>query len=385
MDKTKISAKDVMKPHSEAKVLFYQKYLDIKRMILVCATFAREIHIYDLVCGRGIYADGKKGSPIRAYETICNVRHKRPGYDKPIYLHLNDRNRRCIEKVRGYIEALPKSDIPPCNVEYTNMDATSILMQLGNSGKTKKGIVNVFFIDPYGYKQISRKFLEYLLRLGSSEILLFLPVSFMQRFTKHAFSKDVTPGSLPLRHFITDYFPEGHPMRTGHTIDIGHYVDYLAEAFSCGGQFFTTAYPIERNEHNLFALFFFSRHIFSYEKILDIKWKMIDQWGFGFHLPDEQAGLFEEQFKADRIAELLEQLRVALVSYLAQKVRTNKDIYDFTVRHGYLPKHAKAILRDMRNNNQLSVMDIMTREEISNKNRFDIEYKKETTLIYKIL
>ena len=35
MDKAKISAKDVMKPHSEAKVLFYQKYLDIKLMILV--------------------------------------------------------------------------------------------------------------------------------------------------------------------------------------------------------------------------------------------------------------------------------------------------------------------------------------------------------------
>ena len=66
MDKTKISAKDVMKPHSEAKVLFYQKYLDIKLMILVCAHFTREIHIYDLFCGRGIYADGKKGSPIRA-------------------------------------------------------------------------------------------------------------------------------------------------------------------------------------------------------------------------------------------------------------------------------------------------------------------------------
>ena len=30
-------------------------------------------------------------------------------------------------------------------------------------------------------------------------------------------------------------------------------------------------------------------------------------------------------------------------------------------------------------------MDIMTREEISNKNRFDIDYNKKTTLIYKIL
>ena len=174
-------------------------------------------------------------------------------------------------------------------------------------------------------------------------------------------------------------------MRTGHTIDIGQYVDYLAEAFSCGGQFFTTAYPIERNEHNLFALFFFSKNIFGYEKILDIKWKMIDQWGFGFHLPDEQAGLFEEQFKADRIAELLEQLRVALVAYLSLHERTNKDIYCFTVKHGYLPKHAKAILRNMRENNQLSVMDIVTHDEISNKNRFDIDYNKKTTLIYKIL
>ena len=39
MDKTKISAKDVMKPHSEAKVLFYQKYLDIKLMIPLHARY----------------------------------------------------------------------------------------------------------------------------------------------------------------------------------------------------------------------------------------------------------------------------------------------------------------------------------------------------------
>lgn len=376
--KNTISAKVVMKPHSEAKVQFYQKYLEPHLLIMLRAKFAHEIHIYDLFCGRGIYEDGKKGSPIRAYETICKVRRVCP-LNKPIVLHLNDRNKKCIETVRNYIQSHYNEKAKPCDIVYTNKDASELLTDMTRHtsyGRWNNGVVNVFFIDPYGYKVIRREFLEKLLRLGSGEILLFLPVSFMQRFTRHAFSDDATPGTLPLKNFLTSYFPSDHPMCMGNTIDIQQYIDYLTEAFSCGGRFYTTSYPIERNSHNLFALFFFSTNLFGYEMVLKQRWKMIDQWGFGFHQQDSQTDLFKDEFKKERIKELMEQLRVRLIDIISRGC-SNKDIYNLTIRSGFIPKQAKDILRQIQNNGMLQIVDSDTGEIEERTNRFFIEYKTE--------
>lgn len=374
--KNTISAKVVMKPHSEAKVQFYQKYLEKHLKIMSYAEFAHEIHIYDLFCGRGIYEDGKKGSPIRAYETICKVRRVCP-LNKPIVLHLNDRNKKCIETVRNYIQSHYNEKAKPCDIVYTNKDASELLTDMTRHtsyGRWNDGVVNVFFIDPYGYKVIRREFLEKLLRLGSGEILLFLPVSFMQRFTRHAFSDDATPGTLPLKNFLTSYFPSDHPMCMGNTIDIQQYIDYLTEAFSCGGRFYTTSYPIERNSHNLFALFFFSTNLFGYEMVLEQKWKMIDEWGFGFHQQDGQTDMFREEFKNERIKEMLELLRVRLIDRIAHGC-SNEEIYNLTIKSGFIPTQAKDILRQIQDKGHLQVYDSDLGKLDKKRNRFFIGYR----------
>lgn len=377
MAKDKTSAKDVMKPHSEAKVRFYQKYLETHLLILSSAGFVKEIHIYDLFCGRGVYADGKTGSAIRAYETIREVRRQRPS-SKRIVLHLNDKNPRHIEAVKGYIESHYQDEEKPCEVVYTQKDATEMLARLAARswyGRRVDGVQNVFFIDPYGYKEIRREFLEHLMDSGSSEILLFLPISFMHRFTRHAFSDEVTPGALPLKNLLTSFFHESHPIRTGKEMDVQEYIDHLTEAFTCGGRFYTTSYPIERNEKNQFALFFFSTSIFGYEKVLEQKWKMMDCWGFGFHLPEMQQGLFDEMFKKERLNEITEQFRVRLLDFMQRDCRTNKDMYRFAVESGFLPKHAKDVLRDLQKNGRLQIVDMNTGEVIEKRNHFYVDYK----------
>lgn len=370
----KTSAKDVMKPHSEAKVNFYQKYLEIKLLILSSTSFVREVHVYDLFCGRGVYADGKTGSAIRAYETIRKVRQDRPS-DKRIVLHLNDKNKKHIEAVKEYITS-HYPDEHPCEVKYTNEDASKMLKFLAARswlGMKPKGVLNVFFIDPYGYKEIKRSFLEQLMSSGDSEILLFLPISFMHRFTRHAFSKDVTPGAIPLRNLIADFFPKGHPIMT-EEMEVQTYIDHLTKAFSCGKKFYTTSYPIERNSHNQFALFFFSTNLFGYEKVLEMKWKMMDAFGFGFHQVVGQLGMFDDFFKQERIAEMKEQFRVNLTNYM-RRARTNGNLYKFAVTNDFLPKHVKDILREWQKAGKLEIVDMTTGEVIEKRNVFKVEYK----------
>jgi len=389
MARDKTSSKDVMKPHSEAKVRFYQKYLDTHLQILSSIRFAKEIHIYDLFCGRGIYKDGKKGSAILAYETIREVREKRPS-NKKIVLHLNDKKRAHIEAVRNYIETHYDDETKPCEVQYTTEDADNMLASLASEdwkGKRKECIMNVFFIDPYGYKQIKREFLELLMDYGYTEILLFLPISFMHRFTRHAFSPEATPGTVPLRKLIVSFFPETHPMRIGTEMDVQTYIDYLTEAFSCDGKFYTTSYPIERNENNQFALFFFSTSIFGYEQVMNLKWKMIDSWGFGFHLPEIQGNLFGQMFRQERLNEITEMFRTKLLSFMSGAELTNGELYVFTVENGYLPKHAKDVLRDLQKSGHLQIMDIETGALERRKNQFRVDYDgyRKPSYLFKLI
>lgn len=368
-----VSAKDVMKPHSEAKVCFYQKYLEIKLLILSSTPFVREIHVYDPFCGRGVYADGKTGSAIRAYETIDQVRKQRPS-DKRIVLHLNDKNKKHIAAVKGYIgEHYPGNHA--CEVIYTSQDANQMLENLAAKSwqKTKpSGVLNVFFIDPYGYKEIKRSFLERLMSSGDSEILLFLPISFMHRFTLHAFSNQVTPGAIPLRNLLTDFFPEGHPIRT-EEMEVQQYIECLTRAFSCNGRFYTTSYPIERNAHNQFALFFFSTNLLGFEKVLCMEWKMMDAFGFGFHQPESEQ-LFDDFFKQEKLNSMKEMFRVRLTNFMGH-IRTNGDLYKFAVTNGFLPTHVNDVLRVWQNAGMLIIRDMITGEILQKRNMFKIAYQ----------
>lgn len=383
MARKRSSAKDEMKPHSEAKVNFYQKYLETHLLILSCVRFVKEIHIYDLFCGRGVYKDGKTGSAIRAFETIRYVREQRPS-DKRIVLHLNDKNKKFIEAVREYIESHYPNE-HPCEVIYSSEDAMRILQQIASMPWFgKRNVHNVFFIDPYGYKEIKKDFLRQLLSPMTSEILLFLPISFMQRFTGHAISSKVTPGAMPLRNFITSFFPVGHPMRTGDEIDVQQYIEYLTEAFSFGGEYYTTSYPIERSSQNQFALFFLSTNLMGFEKVLEMKWKMVDACGFGFHLPEVQIGMFDEQFRQEHVDELVEQFRVKMIAFMRVAARKNGEIYKFAVRNGFLPKHANDVLRQLQSEGRLDTIDINTGEVIKERNKFKVKYDsvKHPSLIF---
>ena len=382
MSLPKKSVKDVMKPHSEAKVSFYQKYLVQKLRVLSQVDWAKEVHVYDLFCGRGVYDDGKLGSAVRSFQTICQIRDQYPS-DKRFVLHLNDLKPRHIESVKHYIENHFNSEHSGCEVHYTNEDASTFVEQvIADVSKKKTAAQRLFFIDPYGYKDVKKGMLKGLMKLGGSEILLFLPISFMQRFTCHAFSEGATPGSQPLRYFLEDFFTQGHPIMK-ESVDVQTYIDYLTEAFSFDGRYYTTSYPIERNEHNQFALFFLSSSTFDFQEMLKIKWKLIDQWGFGFHLNCEEM-LFDEHFKQERIKEYMENFLVKLILFL-ENGRTNNELYNFALKNGFRPQQMKDLLRKLQGEDQLRIMDVATGEDVMVRNKFYVDYNNRKKPLYRFV
>lgn len=375
------NAKSVMLPHSRAKVEFYQKYLELYLIILSAAGFAREINIYDVFCGRGIYDDGGVGSAIRAYKTILKVRKEHPS-DTRIILHLNDKNASFIKNIKEYIDTHFGNVPAPCQVVYTHRDAIDLLKEINANSLMslpRQGVVNFFFIDPYGYKGITRDVLYNIMSRGSSEILLFLPVSFMHRFTHYAFNKKANQGAHALRKMIDSFFPPNHPIRSDEPMNIDDYIDNLTEAFGNQCLCYMASYSIERGKGNKFALFFFSHNAKGFENILNIKRKLVDAYGFGYHLAEGEQDLFRDHFKEVQIEKQNNECRTWLTNWLAGYARTNSAIYMDSLRRGYLPQQVNEVLRELQDNGQLFIFDLKENKELKKKNKFNIKYSERNT------
>ena len=228
MNKKK-TAKDVMLAHSKAKVDFYQNYLE-RYLSILSVSYFDTINIFDIFCGRGEYANGGLGSPIRAVQTIERIKKNRPSNLK-INLFLNDAEKEYVNNVQKYIEAHFPDIQQHCNIRYLNAKVDNLFNVLCKIlPQTAYNERNFLFIDPYGYKDINRDIFSQMMSNRKTEITLFLPISFMHRFRNYAFHQDAHNSAKPLRNFICQFFPANHPVCCDEEMDVLEYIDALKEA-----------------------------------------------------------------------------------------------------------------------------------------------------------
>lgn len=370
----KSDVKNTMQIHSQAKVEFYKTYLERYVAILCQSHFIKHIRIYDVFCGMGIYEDGGKGSPVVAYDTIKGIyeTHKIVN-DTKISLIVNDKSETRIAKVKEYIDSNRHSYcvVRPYNLEINRLFET-IVPEINNTPPDTRNLV---FIDPYGYKDIKKELLLEIMKNGRSEIILFLPISHMQRFTNAAIQDEESITQYePLREFVYSFFPnKNHPIRQS-TINVKDYIHYVADALKFQNKFFATSYFIERDKANYFALFFMSSNILGFEKILDVKWTLDKEHGGGFMLPEPTGNLFAEEFALEAKNDNARRLKSILIETLKHPC-TNNDLYETILRNEFLPKHANEVLREMQQNNpKFFVIEIATGNN-ARKKSFYLSYQ----------
>lgn len=373
---TKVDVKNTMQIHSKAKVDFYKTYLERYVAILCQSQYIRRIRIYDVFCGMGIYDDGGKGSPVVAYDTIRGIYEAHNITNKTeIELVVNDKSKARVEKVKKYVNLNKHSY---CNVRPYNLEINQLLgVIVPEINNTPTDTRNLVFIDPYGYKDIKKELLLELMKNGYTEVILFLPISHMQRFTNAAIQdEDAIIQYEPLREFVYSFFPNtDHPIRQN-TVKAIEYINYVANALKFDNKFFATSYFIERDKANYFALFFMSSNIFGFEKILETKWKLDEEHGGGFRLPEKEQtiDMFADEFALETKNENARRLKKILEEAL-KSPKTNNDIYELVVRNEFLPKHANEVLKDLQNTNpKFSVIDILTGKK-ARKSAFYLTYK----------
>jgi three-Cys-motif partner protein len=330
--------------HSEAKVRLLSEYLKRYLNIISNDDYTKEIEVYDLFCGEGIYENGGEGSPLLILRQIKDMHFSNPANKQsipPVNCHFNDLAVKKVEKVKSVITAKSLHYPEFGSIAFSSVDYQSKLDQLLQSFKrlrsnNKKAFV---FIDPYEYKHISGSQIVNLMASGCVEVLLWLPTQFMYRFASNG-----TPEAL--KDFIVELIPGFSDQGF---IDVWSFIKQLKDGFQdlLGESFFVDTFTIQKDPATVFCLFFFTSHILGFEKMLEAKWDIDTEQGKGWHYQEDQLS-FLSQYKTNP-------LETDLAEFLRVKPRSNVEIYQFTINRGFLPKHTNEVFRNWQNTQKISL------------------------------
>ena len=268
-----------------------------------------------------------------------------------IDLFFNDEDSEKIEKLKRIIEEkkLFVNDIGSLKFgKGTYEDVLPKVIEFVNSLRSQKAFV---FIDPYGYRAVRASQIKELLKNRKTEVLLFLPTQFMYRFDE----KGTPQALIEIIEELVDY-KDWKPNGSVYEF-IAQFTESLRNFL--GEDFFVDTFLIQKDANTVFCLFFFSSHIRGFEKMLETKWELDEEDGKGYTF-DKQGNLFSAQKLID--------FEEKLMRYLSE-FHTNGELYIFTLRNGFLPKHTNAILK------KLEAQEKIISYEEKRKNAFYITYE----------
>lgn len=341
--------------HSEAKVKLYSRYLSIYLNVL-SRTFVKNIYLFDLFCGEGIYEDGGQGSPIAALETIKRHYFSNGQKCPNLFLMFNDTGYSEVEPNKKKIvraSEFSNKIFRPENVQvgFTDIDYSKIIGKvIERTSKLTKDERSLVFIDPCGYKEIKPDDIKKLLENGKTEVLLFLPIYFMSRFAKKAKDEEFKGGHA-LRKFIGELFGSIDNLPAYKSQN--EFIFFIQEEFKKFLKMqYVDSFKIERDNNQWFSLFFFTNNQKGFLKMLESKWSIDKKHGSGFKLGDDlMLDIFDEI--------TLSQYDKKVFDFLKQnKEITNTDLRNFGLEHNFLPKHTKQVLDEISKSHKIEIISL---------------------------
>lgn len=294
---------DQIPPHTGEKLAVYKAYLQGYLGVLTHQTVFTRLMVVDLFAGDG------SGSAVIGRNVIAGALAKAK-YQHDTSLILNDKDAknyaRLKERVRGPF------------VHTHNEDADDLLPEILKLIDNKTRCL--FFIDPYGYTQISTPNLQKVFTAANAEVLIFVPIFHMYRFR-----------SVPnVADFLRDFGVEEKALES--QADLNAFTDAVKTAFRdmSGSEFVYSRALRSRNAPNSsFCLFFVTHNLVGAHKFLEAIESVESALKTMLALFDVQKDKREEMLAAE----------------LSDK-RANFELYPWGIKNGMLPKHITPILKE---------------------------------------
>lgn len=169
--------------HTKVKHEILSKYL--KSWVNILGTKWQKVCYFDCFAGRGIYEDGRAGSPIIALKAISDLKQNRTKIQDVVctFIEKDESNyNNLCDVINEELNINPDAYssitvMPPINDEFVNV-ASEI------TSKSKRLPPSFFFIDPFGFGGIPFKTIKDILSISKTEVFINFMIRDVNRFLK---------------------------------------------------------------------------------------------------------------------------------------------------------------------------------------------------------
>ena len=316
------------KPFDEGtqdKLELYREYLREWLPVFIHGPSLDSINVFDFFAGPGFDVDGKPGSPVITCEEIKEALIKNDKKSAVIKAYFNEKDSDKYNSLLAYVEeqrvALPQVSFSPLQKDFHSA------IELWTPDM-KGHVANLLFLDQNGVKEISKSVFQSILKLPKTDFLFFISSAMVNRFKKQPEIRERVP--------VTE---EDYSRMNGTNV---HRI--VAESYRrwipTGLEYYLGSFSIKKGA-NVYGLVFGSGHPLGIKKFLDVAWKHGGDANFDIdndRIDPACPSLFPEMDKPKKISVFDKELELAVLS---EQLKTNKEIYIFSLQNGMLASHAR--------------------------------------------
>lgn len=296
----------------------------------------QHLHIFDFFAGTGYDKNGVPGSPIRILkkilEQVSNIVQK----DTLISVYLNEYDSNKFELMKTACEAFldQNQELKQVIQVFYSHDSFEIIFE--KLIHIIKKFPSLLFLDQNGIKFLADTYLLEFSTHSQTDFLYFVSSSYFQRFgNTEEFQKNISLNMEEIRE---------QPYRLIHR----SLLNQLRKKIPQGSKL--KLYPFSiRKQSNIYGIIFGASHIRAVDKFLGITWKHNELNGeANFDLDEDvqksQLTLFGSKPKT-KLEAFNEKLREKILS---GELKTNQDIFLFTLEEGHIGSHASNVVKAMK-------------------------------------
>jgi len=328
-----------IKPFSEetkTKLLIFQSYLREWLPVFLARKeiIWRNINIIDFFAGPGYDNEMNEGSPLLIISELDNYLDYIKNSQININLIFNEYSSAKFQKLKENLEKINTSK--HYNLIIENLDFLEVFDKYYRNIKCKTS-ANLLFLDQSGIRQITKDVFSKIIGCKQTDFIFFISSSTIKRFSDH--------DSVQKYFNISVTELQNTPYHKIHKKILEYYKNLIGT-----NEYNLAPFSIKKGS-NIYGLIFGSNHILGLEKFLKTAWKIDPERGeANFDIDEEnidqdQLDLFTGETDKPRKLELFE---ADLKNKILSKYLTNnKQIYIYAITQGFLPLHARYVLKPL--------------------------------------
>lgn len=298
----------------------------------------KKIQIFDLFAGEGKDINEVYGSPIRILDVLNSNRNYIVKSKVKINVIFNEYEKSKFDLLVENVNSIAERDL--YEVSLYNDDFSKVFYRYYES---MKETANFLFLDQNGIKQITEVVFSDLIKLQQTDFLFFISSSYIKRFAEvEEFNKYLKINKQDLKD--KSYYHI-------HRIVLNYYRKLIPE----NKKFLLAPFSIKKPA-GIYGLIFGTNHSYGLEKFLNVCWKHDKLTGeANFDIDNEKISLarpslFSEMNVPSKRQVFEENLRTKILN---GTLKSNSDVYLFTLNEGFLPKDANLILKELHDNSKI--------------------------------